>query len=1231
MKILAIRGHNLASLGHFAVELAQAPLATAGLFAITGPTGAGKSTLLDALCLALFDRVPRLSNATKVKVGRAGDDDSLRVGSDDVRSILRRGSSEGRAEVDFLGVDGQRYRAIWTVRRARGKAAGKLQTQEMSLLSLPDEVPMGRNRSEILPTIQERLGLSFDQFRRSALLAQNEFAAFLRANAKERADLLERITGTELYGELSRRAHQRERQAQEALRTLQRDHQALAPLPKDIRAAREAELADREATVQTAEAALRAAEQERDWYQTLDELQQRESEARDALDAAQQALTEARPRRDYLAAVQSAQPLRASQHARDQAREALHGASDAVAQAKTAQQAAETAVQQAETQLTATRGNLAAATQDRQGASEALQQARTLDTQIQSAQQQESQLAAEHTRAQQTHDVCQQALQTLQRQEQQAQEQLSRAEAWLQQHQHLQALAAHWHHWQATCERLTRSSTQLASNKAERRTLQEAQRKLRQQQQSLETKLATAQQDLQQAEATRTEAETQEQQHATEDLTRRREVLERIRQQRQEQQQQYQEYQTLLSQQQAQQTQQTEQTARLGVLETRLAELPAQLDTQRASLAEAERSLALAETARRLEVQTLRQGLRPGEPCPVCGSLEHPWASTSPLAALADEQATRVAELRGSVENLSREESALGVELSTLQQGQQQLQTSLQALNQQLEASQQRWQQAGVSLDTAGEWLATEQQRLHTELEALSQAETHAHRAREAAQQARQALDKARQYRDKLQQQQTALSTELQPLSQQLQTLEIQASQYQESVDQASQALAEPLKNLPDLLALRDRDPAALEAACAAELSHWEAQQQHREQAVTERHKLAPQLAAAQRDLDHATTELTRVSTQRTTAQAQQQQLAAQRATLFEGRAAATVEAELDAALGRASEALEAARKAREVAAQQHQQASLALAAAQERQQLLTQESSTREAAFTQQLAEQGWDEATLASLLHHGTDWVSAEEVALQALHTTLEQAKVRVDERHRRLQEHHTSTPPSRDLPTLTSALPDLRTAVDAARQQAAQVRAELYNDDTRRQQSAELLTKLAEREREAILWGRVDELIGSADGSKFRRFAQSLTLENLLGHANLHLQDLTRRYRLERAPGSDLELQVIDREMGDEVRSVHSLSGGESFLTSLALALGLASLAADRTPVESLFIDEGFGSLDPETLDTALASLDALQAQGRQVGVISHVPALTERIGVQIRVLPRGGGRSELRLDG
>ena len=166
------------------------------------------------------------------------------------------------------------------------------------------------------------------------------------------------------------------------------------------------------------------------------------------------------------------------------------------------------------------------------------------------------------------------------------------------------------------------------------------------------------------------------------------------------------------------------------------------------------------------------------------------------------------------------------------------------------------------------------------------------------------------------------------------------------------------------------------------------------------------------------------------------------------------------------------------------------------------------------------------------------------------------------------------------------------------------------------------------ESERWAKLNELAGSADGAKFRRIAQGYTLDILLNYANVQLRELTRRYRLERVPET-LALQVIDRDMCDEVRTVHSLSGGESFLVSLALALGLSSLSSNRMRVESLFIDEGFGSLDAETLRVAMDALESLRTQGRKIGVISHVQEMTERIPVRICVNRAGNGRSFLEV--
>jgi exonuclease SbcC len=253
-----------------------------------------------------------------------------------------------------------------------------------------------------------------------------------------------------------------------------------------------------------------------------------------------------------------------------------------------------------------------------------------------------------------------------------------------------------------------------------------------------------------------------------------------------------------------------------------------------------------------------------------------------------------------------------------------------------------------------------------------------------------------------------------------------------------------------------------------------------------------------------------------------------------------------------------------------------------------------------------------------------------MRELNNELKAAEIRLAERRAALKEHEKERTTSRSREDAEQQLHEMKATRDLALDTLSRSRSELARDDDARDRQVTLRGELESQTHRWQTWAAMKELIGSSDGAKLRRFAQSLTLEALIGHANRHLGELARRFALQRVPDSDLELQVVDRDMADEVRSVFSLSGGESFLVSLAMALGLASLNSQRTRVESLFIDEGFGSLDADALETAVASLDALQSLGRQVGIISHVSTLVERIGFQVQVTRGGGGRSTVRTS-
>lgn len=232
MKILAIRLKNLASIeGSFEIDFTAEPLQSAGIFAISGPTGAGKSTILDALCLALYDKTPRFAaTGENLQLKDVGDST---INQSDVKNILRRGAGEGFAEVDFMGVDGHRYRSRWSVRRARSKADGSLQPQLFQVTDLDTEEELQGTKTELLNRLSNLVGLTYDQFTRTVLLAQNDFATFLKSKESAKAELLEKLTGTDIYSRLSKEVYVRTKQASEAYRQLKSNIEMIKLLPEE--------------------------------------------------------------------------------------------------------------------------------------------------------------------------------------------------------------------------------------------------------------------------------------------------------------------------------------------------------------------------------------------------------------------------------------------------------------------------------------------------------------------------------------------------------------------------------------------------------------------------------------------------------------------------------------------------------------------------------------------------------------------------------------------------------------------------------------------------------------------------------------------------------------------------------------------------------------------------------------------------------------------------------------
>jgi exonuclease SbcC len=257
--------------------------------------------------------------------------------------------------------------------------------------------------------------------------------------------------------------------------------------------------------------------------------------------------------------------------------------------------------------------------------------------------------------------------------------------------------------------------------------------------------------------------------------------------------------------------------------------------------------------------------------------------------------------------------------------------------------------------------------------------------------------------------------------------------------------------------------------------------------------------------------------------------------------------------------------------------------------------------------------------------------ETEYQHLLTVQTQRKQSLDDTIQSIETLETQQLTEQSLEELTTALTSLNSLLQECAVEMGGIQQKLaHNADLKNKNAAKQEEIKAQK---AIFdkWAKLKDLIGSADGKKFRIYAQSLTLRKLVAIANNHLKRLNDRYFIKKSEkvGEELKLSIIDRYQGDSIRSMSTLSGGESFIVSLALALGLSDLAGRNAQIKSLFIDEGFGTLDAKNLDIVLQTLDNLQATGKTIGVISHVQELKDRIYTQVRVEKKGGGFSAFEI--
>lgn len=1134
MKILSLRLKNLNSLkGEWKIDFAAEPFAGSGLFAITGPTGAGKTTLLDAICLALYHRTPRMST-----LSASGNE------------LMTRHTADCLAEVEFE-VKGQGYRAFWSQRRARDKVDGALQAPKVELARIADGEILTDKIREKESLTAELSGLDFERFTKSMLLAQGGFAAFLEANANQRAELLEELTGTEVYGQISRHVYERTKAAEQALELLKSRAQGMELLDEAQRAELQAEaehLAQEQTPLQAEQQVLLAQQR---WREALQRAEQQAADAAQGLEQARQRQAAAAADLQRLAASEPAARLQPLHQALQQAR---HDS------------------QQAEQGLGELRQRMqACAERERQ----ALWQARWHAARWRD----ERQAALAHLRQQ--HEEVQ-ALLLAQSQRGRLGELLGGwRERFAQRAQGEQAL-------QAGQARLGESSAQLAVLQRQREALDARLALVRQQVQQARDGEARQQESLQNLLGEAGEAGLRQDWQR---LQLRSRVFDRLQQ--------------LAQSRDALSAQLAELPPRLAELQQRQVAKSAEIIDLRERYKALKQQIAdkekLLEQEQRIQdLEAYRARLQPGEACPLCGSHEHPAISQyQALNVSATQQAltqcrSELSELESQGANLRDELTRLATQIEQVQQQQAQAQAQLQPMDQQW---QQQLAEHDIHLPHAAE-LGRLHQQHEQELAALQ--------ARLDAVQVQQGeLQRLRGLREDAEREQAEVERQLALLSRDLDNTQARMAEQQQHLHQLQ---AEQVRQAQELLASLQGFASELPADGARWLSEQEAAWRDWQQAQAREQQLHELEREAQRQLDEAQVQA---------GQWQQRWQDAGAPGLDEPAAA-----EPQQALREAAERLAATQRERDglVGSEQAQVALLARLQARQEECLHVWQQALADSPFADQAA---FEAAVLADVERQRLTQLKAE---LERVHT---QAATLLAAAQTELQRLTAEPQTTLSLDELAERMQALQQRLRALSERQGELRAQLQADEAKRSNQQALFAEIAAQEGEQRLWQQLNGLIGSADGAKFRKFAQGLTLDHLIHLANRQLTRLHGRYQLARKSSGELELEVRDTWQADVARDCRTLSGGESFLVSLALALALSDLVSHKTSIDSLFLDEGFGTLDGETLEVALDALDNLNASGKTIGVISHVEAMKERIPVQLRV-HKGVGLGYSRLD-
>ncbi|MBJ9936752.1 AAA family ATPase [Acinetobacter pittii] len=1198
MKILSIRIKNLASLSdeHF-IDFESAPLAHAGLIAIVGKTGAGKSTILDAMCLALFNRVPRLKDSD----GKLKDVDGSELLTNSPLTVLRRGTGHGFAELCFIAQDQKRYLARWEIKRARENPNGKLQSVQRYLKCLTDGVVLADKAKAVDEKVKQITQLSFEQFTRAVLLAQSEVTAFLKARDSERGELLEYLTNSSIFAKIGELAFRKTADIAKQRKQLEEFLGHIEILSDEDIAAFTEQYQQAEQNHQQLEQQKNVLDKQQQWFERKAKLEQEVQAKQQQFQTQQNHHQKLAGEREQLKRLEVFSEIRPQVFQQAQNLQAL--------------QQLEPQIQQAQTKFNDLVQIFETGQKQYQLAEEELKQTLDFEQQHQQALNQVRQsiqerafIADEYKKCKEKKNVLEQKLSPLQQQQNTVQQQIAQLEqnqVYLQQQltqtqQYAvldKGLSAHLHQLGQFIQNYETIERQLGNPTLARQKLSEAKSEVEQ----LTASLGTVEQIELKLEQQRKDKDQKLAQITQLDLIQQKVKL-------------YHELYAELQQFTEKQTQVSAQEQQLKTV-CQLAEQEYQTaKTEREKLQHILQQQRLLHTE---NIEQLRANLKEGEACLVCGSTHHPYriddsAVSKALFDLQQQQEQQAIALEQTTFNTwQTQQHALTqcrAELEQVQKYLAQLQAKQTNLQQELEQAL-KLNQLHIELNQAPE------QILQTLNELRQATQTVISSFDSENVRLTQAIKQHNQLAQSIQHNQSLLNTAQQWQQQVQHIVECLSETEQHAWQQASSQTAKQIWSVLD--------------ARAKQLEQQEQLSQLFEQQQQELKMLAANLEQMTKQIDEINQNLKEI----TLKGQQNNEKAVSLIQQMTGRSDLKPHEwliEHDAKRQHQQTAYHASKQRFEQTRQHFEQQKQAL------DQLKHQHQHTSQ--HHQQIDEQ------IQNWLKAHTDFQASDLTALMQINSAQEQdIRNRLNHAERLLSEassalktmqeqlsEHLQTQPDIEYEKLVSLIQDNIAELKAQLEvrDRLKLKLEVHQQNlAKQQQYAEQIQNIQQEEHR---WSKISGLIGDAKGKEFRDYAQQYHLDILVEHANQQLAMLSQRYTLKRLDQS-LSLAIIDHDMDGETRSVASLSGGESFLTALALSLAIANMASGSMKIESLFIDEGFGTLDASSLHMVMNALDQLQNQGRQVILISHIQEMHERIPVQIQVKPLGAGASTIEVVG